>query len=282
MTGLKRSKDISSIIVRVQTRLLLAAVLVLGSLAVSGCATGPGATATRAAADVLLPVAEEEKLGRQMRPEVLKEFKILDNAEVQNYVKNLGAKVVRAAGNKPNGITYTFAVIDGNEVNAFTTPGGDIFIYTGLIKAASNEAELVSVIAHEVAHVTNRHIAERLVASYGLQTLLDAALGRNAGTLVQLTASLGAQGYLLKYSRDHETEADASGLQYMTRAGYNPQGFVTFFQKLQSRGGGGVEFLSSHPLPESRIKNAREIISKMGSKPTELGEASLQEIKKKL
>src|SRR5690554_172798 len=282
MTGLKRSKDISSIIVRVQTRLLLAAVLVLGSLAVSGCATGPRATATRAAADVLLPVAEEETLGRQMRPEVLKEFKILDNAEVQNYVKNLGAKVVRAAGNKPNGITYTFAVIDGNEVNAFTTPGGDIFIYTGLIKAASNEAELVSVISHEVAHVTNRHIAERLVASYGLQTLLDAALGRNAGTLAQLTASLGAQGYLLKYSRDHETEADASGLQYMTRAGYNPQGFVTFFQKLQSRGGGGVEFLSSHPLPESRIKNAREIISKMGSKPTELGEASLQEIKKKL
>lgn len=282
MTGLKRSNEISRMSIRTHARLWLAAALVFGALAVSGCATGPGATATRAAADVLLPVPEEERLGRQMRPEVLKEFKLLDNAEVQNYVKNLGAKVVRAAGNKPSGLTYSFAVIDGNEVNAFTTPGGDIFIFTGLIKAASNEAELVGVIAHEVAHVTNRHIAERLVASYGLQTLIDAALGRNASTLAQLGATLGAQGYLLKYSRDHETEADTSGLQYMVRAGYNPEGFVTFFQKLKSRGGGGVEFLSSHPLPDSRIRNARAIISKMSSKPTELGEASLQEIKKKL
>lgn len=282
MTGFERSNEMSRVGDRFRTLVLLGVALILGPFALVGCATGPGSKATRAAADVLLPAAEEEQLGRQMRPEVLKEFKILDNAEVQNYVKGLGAKVVRAAGNKPKDIRYTFSVIDGNEVNAFTTPGGDIFVYTGLIKAASNEAELVSVIAHEVAHVTNRHIAERLVASYGLQTLMDAALGRNAGTLAQLTASLGAQGYLLKYGRDQETESDASGIRYMVRAGYNPDGFITFFQKMQARGGGGVEFLSSHPLPESRIKHAREIIRKMDSKPTQLGEARLQELKKKL
>lgn len=275
-------KDISNGVLRLQTLLLACAMLAFGSLAMSGCATGPGGKATRAAANVLLPAADEELLGQQMREQVLAEFTILDNPEIQSYIKELGGKVVRSAGNKPKGIKYRFEVIDGNEINAFTTPGGDIYIYSGLIKAAENEAELVGVIAHEVGHVTNRHIAEKLVASYGLQTLLDAALGKNAGTLAQLGASLGAQGYLLKYGRDQESQADRSALEYMTRAGYNPQGFITFFQKLQAQGGGGIELLSSHPLPKSRIDQARTVIGRMDNKPTNLGRARLQEMKKKL
>ncbi|WP_162687688.1 M48 family metallopeptidase [Bradymonas sediminis] len=260
--------------------------LVILSLAMlgfaSGCATGVGGKATNTAANVLLPAAEEEKLGDQMRGQVRAEFTILDNPEIQGYIRELGAKIVRASGNQPRGISYTFDVIDGNEINAFTTPGGDIYIYTGLIKAAENEAELIGVIAHEVAHVTNRHIAEKLVASYGLQTVLDMALGQNAGTLTQLGATLGAQGYLLKYGRDQESEADRDGLNYMVRAGYDPNGFVTFFKKLEARGGGGIEMLSSHPLPKSRIDQARAIIRKMGNTPDNLGTARLQEMKKKL
>lgn len=251
----------------------------LGMPTLTGCATGPGAKATAVAADVLLPPREEEMLGRQMRPEVLQQFTTLNNPAVQQYVSQLGQKVVRAAGNQPKGIQYSFTVIDGKEVNAFTTPGGDIYVFTGLLRAASNEAELVGVLAHEVAHVTHRHIARRLVATYGLQTLLDAALGNNAGVLSQLAASLGAQGYLLKYGRDQESESDRSGLHYMTGAGYNPEGFVTFFQKLERMGGGAMpEFLSSHPSPTNRISAARSIIAQMKNPPRDLGTERYQQM----
>lgn len=282
MSVLSSKKKMSRIGGRLQTLLLSLAMLTLGASTLAGCATGAGETATNAAADVLLPATEEEKLGEEMRPEVLDEFTVSDNAEIQTYIKGLGAKIVRSANREPRGISYTFTVVEGNEINAFTTPGGDIYIYTGLIKAADNEAELIGVIAHEVGHVTNRHIAQKLVASYGLQTLLDVALGNDAGTLAQLGASLGAQGYLLKYGRDQESQADRSGLKYMVDAGYNPQGFVTFFQKLEAQGGGGIELLSSHPLPSSRIEQAREVIARMGSTPSNLGEARLQEMKNKL
>lgn len=258
-------------------------VLIFGAAPLGvGCATGPGAKVTEVAADVLLPPSEEEKLGRQMRPEVLAEMPELKNAEVQKYVQQLGQKVVRAAGNKPKGIQYSFTVIDGKEVNAFTTPGGDIYVYTGLMRAASNEAELVGVLAHEVGHVTHRHIARRLVASYGLQTLLDAALGKNAGVLSQMVGSIGAQGYLLKYGRSQESEADHNGLIYMNKAGYNPQGFVTFFQKLEAAGGGGPEFLSSHPSPTNRISAARALIGKMNNSSSDLGTERYRQILQKL
>lgn len=245
----------------------------------SGCATGPGAKATNAAADVLLPPQQEEQLGQEMRPQVLSEMQELQNPQIQRYIDQLGARVVRAAGGKPAGIDYTFTVIQGDEINAFTMPGGDIYVYTGLLKAADNEAELVSVLAHEVAHVTERHIAEKLVASYGLQALTNAALGDNPGMVAQLATSIASQGYLLKYSRSQESQADRTGLAYLVRAGYNPQGFVSFFQKLENQGGARPpEFLSSHPSPSNRISQARQIIGRMRNPPQELGRARYQQM----
>jgi predicted Zn-dependent protease len=267
-------------------RAMLLSLLILGVMggALSGCATGPAAGATDVAADVLLPPRQEELLGRRMRGEVIQQLTVLENPAVQQYIDQLGAKVVRAAGNEPEGIRYTFTVVKGEQINAFTTPGGDIYVFTGLLKAADNEAELVSVLAHEVAHVTERHIAEKLVATYGLQTLIDAALGQNAGMLAQLVASLGSQGYLLRYSREQESQSDRSGIRYMTRAGYNPEAFITFFQTLQRRsGGGGIpEFLSSHPSPANRISQARSIIRQMNNRPTELGAQRYQQMLQQL
>ncbi|MFW5966053.1 MAG: M48 family metallopeptidase [Persicimonas sp.] len=242
------------------------------------CATGPGERATGAAADVLLPPSEEEQLGEEMRAELLKEVDLLDNEEIQSYVDSLGRRAVRAADGRPRGIDYNFSVIEGDEVNAFAMPGGEIYVYSGLLEEVENEAELMSVIAHEVAHVTERHIARRLVQAYGLQALMGAALGEEPGVVAELVAGVAAQGYLLKYSRSQEADSDRHGVEYMVEAGYDPQAFISFFKKMQRGGASPPEFLSSHPNPENRIAAVREQIRKMGDVPDALYEERYQEM----
>lgn len=264
---------------------LMSAILLLGASValVPACATGPGEKATGAAADVLLPPRDEEKLGDEMRQEVLKEVDVLDDPQVQAYVSELGNTAVRAARNQPEGINYNFTVIDGDELNAFAMPGGEIYVYTGLMRAMDDEAELMSVISHEVAHVSRRHIAQRLVAMYGLQALASAALGNNPGVITELAANVAAQGYLLRYSRAHETDADDHGLRYMVRAGYDPNAFIEFFEKIDKAGGARPpEFLSSHPSPQNRIADARAFINGLDSVPSTRNQQRYNEIKQRL
>ena len=235
----------------------------------SGCATSG---ASLVAADVLVPVAQEKQLGLQMQPQIESEAKIHANAELQAYVQSLGAKVVAAAkGDMPAGITVQFKVIDAPDtVNAFAIPGGTIYVYTGLLRAASNEAEVVGVLGHETAHVTRRHVAQQIVTQMGMQTVMDMALGNNPGQVTQIVSGVAAQGYLLKYSRDHERDADEYGIRYAAAAGYDPHGFANFFKKLG--GSGGPEILSTHPDPSARASTAESRISKMASPPTFTGE----------
>jgi predicted Zn-dependent protease len=251
--------------------------------ALTGCATTTGTTgkATKAATNVLLPPREEVKLGREMARDVSTELDFHGNDEVQQYVRNLGNTIARGA-DTPQPIRYTFRVVDDDEqINAFAMPGGYIYIYSGLIKAADNEAELAAVISHEIAHVTERHVAERLVAAYGLQALTNAALGENPGLIKQLVATVGTQGFLLKYSRDHEREADAVGFRYLVRAGYDPMGFVTFFEKIAG-GPRMPEFMSSHPAPDNRIEAARDRIQKLENVPQKTNTEALKAIQAKL
>lgn len=234
-----------------------------------GCASTP---ASLAAANVLVPVSEENKLGNQMQGEIEAQSKLHANTDLQNYVKSLGAKVVKAAQRDvPSGIRIQFKVIDDPKtVNAFAIPGGTIYVYTGLLKAASNEAEVVGVLGHEAAHVTRRHVAQQLVTLYGLQTVMDMALGNSPSQMAELVANVAAQGYLLKYSRDHERDADEYGIRYAAGAGYDPHGFANFFKKL---GGAGVpEFLSTHPDPSARASTAETRIDGMNNPPTFTGE----------
>jgi predicted Zn-dependent protease len=243
-----------------------------------GCA---GTQASMTAANVLVPVSEENKLGTQMQGEIEAEAKLHADTELQNYIKTLGGKVVRAAKNDiPTGIRIQFKVIDDpNTVNAFAIPGGTIYVYTGLLRAASNEAEVVGVLGHEAAHVTRRHVAQQLVTLYGLQTVLDMALGNQPSQVAELVANVAAQGYLLKYSRDHERDADEYGLKYAAGAGYDPHGFANFFKKL---GGAGVpEFLSTHPDPSARASTAESRIEGMSNAPTYTGEEEYKAMKAK-
>ncbi len=239
-------------------RRLLTALLV--ALSAAGCA-GVQKTAdagTAALGEALLPTSEEVKLGNQLASEVNKEEKVLDNAAVQSYVDKVGQRIVAAAGkDKREGIKYTFTVIDEpNQVNAFALPGGHIYVYSGLIRAADNEAELASVLGHEVGHVTERHAARALGAQFGLQTLAQLALGQNPGMVSQIASGIAAQGYMSRHSRDAERQADTEGLQFLTRAGYDPAAMSSFFKKLQKLSGSNPnaleEFFASHPNPGER------------------------------
>jgi len=215
-----------------------------------------------------------------MKPEIEKEVKLLNNDKVVDYVKALGAKAVQAASDKPQGIRFTFKVIDDKKtVNAFAIPGGTIYVYTGLIKKVDDEAELLAVLCHEVAHVTRRHVAQSLIAQQGLETVLQMALGKQPGLLSQLAAGIAANGFLLKYSRDHEREADAYGIGYEAKAGRDPNGFVSFFKKLDDGSPDFLAIISTHPSSKERVELARAKIKELRSPPSERGAEALREIK---
>jgi len=224
---------------------------------------------TGAIGELLLPVPEEVQLGNQLAAEVNQQEKILQDPQVQAYVNSVGQKVVQASGDKRDGIKYSFTVIDQpGTINAFALPGGHIYVYSGLILAARSEAELAGVLAHEVGHVTSRHAAQALGTAYGLQTLSAIALGQNPGALQQLAAGIAAQGYMARHSRDAEREADMKGLQYMTKAGYDPKAMPRFFEELvriSGKSNAVSEFFASHPNPQERVKNLNAEIAKKGN-----------------
>lgn len=258
--------------------ILWLSMMMLLSVGSVGCGTVLG----RAAADVLVPVEEENQLGRELVKEIEAEVRLHPDAEVQRYVRELGENIARGVREVPQGIRFRFVVVDDpNTINAFAIPGGHIYIYSGLIRAADNEAELAAVISHEIAHVTRRHVAQRLVAAYGAETVAQMALGEQPGIIAQLVALVASQGFMLKYSRDQESEADEYGLQYLVQANYDPGGFVTFFQKLEGQPRVPT-FLSSHPSPTQRITVLKRAIREMDQRPTRTEEARLQEMKQRL
>lgn len=247
--------------------------LIFSVLLTQACATS---NLARQTADQVFPVSEENKMGKEVAVQIEAENKVHQDPNLQAYIRGMGAKIVAAAKNDiPRGIRITFTVVDDPKtVNAFAIPGGNIYIYTGLLKSASSEAEVAGVLGHEVAHVTRRHVAQRLIVMVGADQLIQMASGKDPSGLAGLAGSVAAQGYFLKYSRDHEHDADDFGLDYMVRAGYNPQGFVTFFKKL---GDSNVpEFLSTHPDPAGRARTAQERIREMSDTPSYTGEAEFK------
>lgn len=261
-------------------RNILMVLLVCGATALgAGC---PGTQSGRVAADALVPVSEETALGRQVAAEVEREMRMHPNAEVQQYVRMLGEQIVSVADDVPEGIRFTFQVVDDpRTVNAFALPGGWIYIYSGLLREMETEAELVAVLSHEIAHVTQRHVAQRLVTLYGVDLLSSVALGNEPGVVASIVATIAQQGFLLRYSREQETDADEIGLKYMVRANYSPSGFIDFFQMMVDRPS-PPEFLLTHPLPENRIRNVQSAVQQMSDVPTRDNRERFQEIKRQL
>lgn len=220
-----------------------------------------GKKAQEVAADVALPPEQAEKLGDRMVREIMSKSTVVVDHPAATYVDRLGRRLVETAkGQGPAVIDFDFHVLRDPAINAFAIPGGHIFVTTGLLKSAESEAELVAVLAHEIAHVTERHIAERMAAVYGVSALTRVALGEESGQLERMAAEIIAEGFLLKHSRDDEREADEVGMSLVVDGGHSPVGFVDFFERM-SKQPRPPELLSTHPNPEGRAAAAREAIS---------------------
>ncbi len=222
-------------------------------------------SATSAAGGLkLVSVNDEIAIGRRAQQEARRQVPPFGDATVNNYIDALGRRIA-ASADGPR-YPYSFDVANKRDINAFALPGGPIWVHRGLIDAAQNEAQLAGVIAHEVAHIAHRHAAEQMTkgtfANVGL-SLLGAFLGNGTGgQIAQLGAGIAANATMMKFSRDHEREADLKALQYMKRAGYDPRGMVEFLQVLRSRQGrdpGSVQtFFSSHPAPADRVARLQQ------------------------
>jgi predicted Zn-dependent protease len=222
----------------------------------------------------LVSVEEEIEIGREANAQVRKEMPEVRDAQATQYIRAIGQRLARQASGPK--YPYSFSMADYREINAFALPGGPIWIHRGVLHAATNESQVAGVLAHEVAHIAQRHAAGQLtknmMANLGLG-LLGAVLGNGGGaTAAQTAAGFLTNGIFLKFSRDDEREADQVGLQLLRRAGWDGRGMVELFQILQreaKRNPGSVElFFSSHPSPQDRISRLQAAVRPGGTRDT--------------
>lgn len=259
------------------------AVALTCTLSLSGC----GIHTTEGMAKALISDQEEEQLGLQVKQELDKQgTKYVQDPEITAYVRGVAEKIFVSANKDRPGVKWTVYVIDDpKQVNAFATPGGNLYVFSGLLMASDNEAQLAGVWGHESGHVVARHSARQMVDAMGLETVLGIALGQNPNELAQLAATLAAKGALLSYSRQDETEADEYGARYAAQSGYDPHGIIQFFEKLKSMEGSQpafAKFLSDHPLTADRITHLQQYISEKKLTGSDLGAERLRPVKQKL
>lgn len=194
-----------------------------------------------------LSAAEETELGEKINQQILSDVELYDNPAIASYVSAIGQDL--AAGRERSQINYTFYVVRDNRLNAYSTLGGFVYINTGVLRAAENEAQLASVLSHEMAHIERRHVVKRLQQAAIAEGVLSAG-GINQNAAVALGVDLALHR---PNSRAHELEADRTGLTLLTRAGYAPIAAVDMLEKLIELDDDTPEFLATHPHPEARI-----------------------------
>jgi predicted Zn-dependent protease len=192
-------------------------------------------------------------IGRQFAPEVEKELKgRINDAVLQDYIDGVGKKIVQLSHNPD--FDYHFTAVNDKSINALTLPGGYVFITKGMLLKLTSESQLAGILAHEIVHVVARDMANMMSKEIGMNILLIAVMSSTSSEGAQAAAVLAGQIVSLKYSREDEKTADLGGLDYMVRAGYNPNGTVETMEMLQKEDSiKPVEFFSTHPSPENRI-----------------------------
>ncbi len=207
---------------------------------------------------------QEVEFGKAINQQLVsREIKLYKDPALNGYINQIGQRL--AANRSRSNIPYTFQVVRDDGINAFATVGGFVYINTGTIKAADNEAQLASVMAHEIGHIEGKHVLKGIKKAAIEQGIASAA-GIDRNTAVQLGVQLALR---LPRSRQYEYEADERGLDMLGKAGYDPSAMIAFFEKLMDkRGGSAPTFLSTHPATEDRIQAIKE---KINSVPTNAG-----------
>lgn len=224
---------------------------------------------------LFLPESSENKVGAQEHEKIIAQYGVLDDPTLQTYVNGILAKLVPHTERKD--VRYTLTILDDPIVNAFALPGGYLYISRGLMAAANDEAELASVIAHEIGHVTARHAASRIsrgtVAGIGATILANVLNAPGVGQAL----GIGGQLYLSSHSRGQEHEADTLGVRYASRAGYDPFAMSRFLSTLEmnddlqkakakqeGKETGGFSYFSTHPITAERVQRSKQIANGEG------------------
>ncbi|MEQ9167150.1 MAG: M48 family metalloprotease [Fulvivirga sp.] len=222
----------------------------------------------------LFSIQDDKDLGKQVSDEIAADpatYPILDRAGYVDAYAYLDGMVNEILNN--GDVTYrdefvwdVHIIHDDEVLNAFATPGGYIYVYTGLIKYLDEADDLAGVLGHEIAHADLRHTSSNLQKQYGIQVLLSILLGQDAGQLTKIAGQVAGTVAGLSFSREFEAEADDRAVEYNAKTKYACDGVKNFFQKLEDEGaaGGTPEFLSTHPSPETRVAD-------ITAKATELG-----------
>jgi len=229
----------------------------------------------------------EINMGKQYAQQIEASVKLIQDPVVTEYVNRIGQNLVR---NSDAQVPFTIKVIDSDEINAMALPGGFFYVNSGLILAADEEAEMAGVMAHEIAHVAARHITRQMTRGNwaNIASVPLIFVGGGIGYAVRSAASLALPMTFLSFSRGFEAEADYLGLQYMYKTGYDPQAFVSFFEKVQAKEkkkpGTLAKAFSTHPQTPDRIeKSQQEIATILPARPQYLVSTSeFDEVKARL
>lgn len=203
--------------------------------------------------------ADDVKLGREAAAQAEQKLQLMRDPQLGAYVERVGKRLTAAIPQEfqhPE-FQYTFKVVNAKEINAFALPGGPMYVHSGMIEAAKTEGEMAGVMAHEISHVALRHGTANITKAqkYSVLSSILGTGGAIVGGPLGQVAQMGAQGvgvYLLKFSREYETEADLLGARIMADAGYDPRDLANMFRAIEAQGGGGGGFLSDHPSAKDR------------------------------
>ncbi len=212
---------------------------------------------------------KELELGANYSAQIDKQLPLVRDPEIVRYINVLGDSIARVSDNR--NLAWKFSVVDQADINAFAVPGGYIYVNRGLIERAANMSELAGVIGHEIAHVTQRHSMKQMAkgqqASYGAMGLCVAFPSFCNSGAGNAAIQYGGGALFAKFSRNDESEADAYGVKYVTRAGIDPRGMPAMFRTLlgerKTNPGGINAWFSSHPMEEDRVASTEAEIAKI-------------------
>lgn len=217
-----------------------------------------------------MSVEQESALGLQSYEQILSQSRAVESGPELEMVKRVVNRLAAATGEAGQNYQWRVSLVADDQVNAFCLPGGEIVVYTGILPVAQNEAALATVLGHEMAHAISRHGAQRVLQQNLTQTAMTGIavslsdMDYDKQRTVMGALGAGAQfGILMPFSRNHESEADAIGLMYMARAGYDPEESIRFWERMEQAGGSAPpEFLSTHPGHGTRIAQLQALMPK--------------------
>ena len=246
---------------------LCASVALLWFCGVAGCVRSNYNLATQQEEYTITSTEKEVEVGRKIARRVEAELSVAADEPLQQRVRSIGERIAAVCDRRE--LVYRFTVVHDDDVNAFSLPGGYVFINDGLIKKISSDDELAGVIAHEVAHIAARHAVKRYESQLGLQIAQLAALAARQGTAAG-GLSVAAQAAQLAYARQDELEADRLGVKYMKAAGFDPKAMLAFLQKLHDldrdkshyipRGVVRPQYALTHPYVPERLRAVKEAL----------------------